>query len=80
VSTTTITFPPLDGPPGPLAGLPAGHSAPSERLINEAALIVYERWRCHISHEEALHEAAQFALRARAVSARVQSADAPVSP
>ena len=55
-------------------------SMPSDRLINEAALVVYERWRRHLSHEEALHEAARFALRARAVSARVQSAAASVSP
>jgi hypothetical protein len=79
VSTTTITFPLLDGPLAPLAGLPVGHSAPSERLINEAALVVYERWRRHLSHEEALHEAARFALRAHAVAARVHAADAMVS-
>ena len=55
-------------------------AAPSERLINEAALVVYERWRRHLPHDEALTEAAWFVLRARAVAARAQVADAAVSP
>ena len=78
--TTTIIFPLLDGPLAPSAGLPAGHAAPSERLINEAQLIIYERWRRHLPHEEALYMAARFALRARGIVASVQAADATVSP
>ena len=78
--TTTITFPSLDGPLAPLAGLPSGHSAPSERLIQEAALIVYARWRRYLSHDEALEQAARFALHARDIVASAQIADAMVSP
>lgn len=49
---------------------PPGHAAPSQRLINEAALIVYERWRRYLSHDEALEQAALFALRAGAIVTR----------
>jgi hypothetical protein len=55
-----------------------GHSAPSQRLIDEAALIVYARWRRHLSHGEALELAARFALRARGVVASTQATDAMV--
>jgi hypothetical protein len=58
----------------------AGHAPPSERLINEAQLIIYERWRLHVPHEEALYLAARFGLRARAIVASVPAADATVSP
>ena len=78
--TTTITFPLLDGPLAPSAGLPVGHSAPSERLINEAAIVIYERWRRHISHDEALTLAARFALRARGIVASTPAVDPVVSP
>lgn len=79
MSTTPITFPLLDGPSAPLAGLPAGHAAPSERLINEAQLVIYARWRRHLPHEEALLLAARFGLRARAIVASVQAIEPTVS-
>lgn len=74
-----MTFPLLDGPLAPLAGLPAGHAAPSERLIAEAQLIIYERWCRHVSHDEALHLAARFAMRARNIVASVPAVE-PVTP
>ena len=73
----SATFLDMVNPAAP--SLIVGRSAPSERLIQEAALIVYERWRRHLSHDEALHEAARFALRARAIVARAPAADAMVS-
>jgi len=57
-----------------------GRSAPSQRLIQEAALIIYARWRRHLPHDEALEQAARFALHARDIVASAQIADAMVSP
>ena len=80
MSTTPVTFPLLDGPLVPLAGLPAGHAAPSEHLINEAQSIIYERWRRHVPHEDALLMASRFGLRARAIVDSVPAVDAKVTP
>ncbi len=78
--TTPIILPLLDGPLAPLTGLPIGHAAPSERLINEAQTIIYERWSRHVSHDEALLLAARFGLRARAIVASVPAVDPTVTP
>jgi hypothetical protein len=64
----------------PIATTIIGHSAPSQRLINEATAIIYGRWRRQgLSHDEALEQAAMFALRAGAIVTRAQAADAMVS-
>lgn len=56
-----------------------GRSAPSQRLIDEAQLIIYERWRRHLPHDEALDLAARFALRARAIVASLEAAEPQIT-
>lgn len=62
--TGTETIPLNTSPSPPVAPILPGHSAPSQRLINEAALIIYGRWRRQgLSHDEALYWAAFFIRR-----------------